>query len=183
MSKPLEIEGMKFGRLTAIRYSHTKNNLRYWECICECGATVYVAAKQLKRGGTKSCGCAKMEWIKKLKYKDGRCMDRLYGVWQTMLKRCYKENSNTYKYYGAKGIKVCEAWHEYSNFKEWAMANGYKPDAPKGECTIDRIDCMKDYEPENCRWVNMDVQRKNKRHGVNPYRDEKGRYSSKERAV
>lgn len=52
---------------------------------------------------------------------------------------------------------------DYSAFREWALASGYDPDAPFQECTIDRIDPSGDYEPSNCRWVDIATQERNKR--------------------
>lgn len=74
---------------------------------------------------------------------------RLYWIWQDMKKRCYNLNCKCFKWYGGKGVKVCEEWkNSYSNFKEWALLNGYADGL-----TIDRVDNTKDYEPSNCRWV------------------------------
>lgn len=81
-----------------------------------------------------------------------------------MKARCYNENNNVYKFYGAKGVRVCDEWlNDFQSFRDWAMANGYDPHAPRGECTIDRVDPYGDYSPDNCRWVSMEVQRGNKR--------------------
>lgn len=173
MGKRIDITGQRFGHLTVIKYSHTdpKSKKAVWECLCDCGKIHYVCGKELRSGNTKSCGCQKIEHTRMLKYKDGRRSERLYGVWNTMIRRCYCKTNKTYRFYGAKGIKVCDEWHNYPNFKKWAYENGYDETAPKGECTIDRIDFQGNYEPSNCRWVSMDVQRKNKRHGDNPYRD------------
>lgn len=83
--------------------------------------------------------------------------ERLYSIWRNMKRRCNEPNRKDYKYYGGKGIKVCEEWSQsYAAFKEWAISNGYSD-----ELTIDRIDFSKNYEPKNCRWIPFSEQRKN----------------------
>lgn len=87
----------------------------------------------------------------------GQTGTRLYRIWQSMKNRCYRPQQDSYKYYGAKGIKVCSEWHKFLSFYEWALANGYTENL-----TIDRKDSEGDYEPANCRWVTMRAQ--NRRH-------------------
>ena len=99
--------------------------------------------------------------------KHGFSRERLYkSVWAAMNQRCHNPNYHHYHLYGGRGISVCDEWrHDYLAFREWAMANGYDPDAPYGKCTIDRIDVNGNYEPSNCRFVTMMEQSKNKREG------------------
>lgn len=87
--------------------------------------------------------------------------DRLYCVWKTMRQRCNNPNSHDYKWYGALGINICKEWEDPKAFISWAKSSGYK----KG-LTIDRIDMNGNYEPNNCRWVTIGQQQKNKRNCV-----------------
>lgn len=83
---------------------------------------------------------------------------RLKSIYNNMKSRCYNENAKDYKYYGGKGVKICSSWRKsFACFCIWALTNGYSDDL-----TLDRIDNSGDYCPENCRWVNMKKQNRNK---------------------
>lgn len=97
-----------------------------------------------------------------MRYKHGGNGTRLHGVWIMMKQRCSNPKTCEYHRYGGRGIKVCDEWSSFANFRDWAMANGYDPNAPRGKCTLDRIDNDGDYEPSNCRWVDMQEQMKNR---------------------
>jgi hypothetical protein len=86
---------------------------------------------------------------------------KLYRKWADMLQRCKNPKSTNYKYYGGKGIRVQEEWNDFIPFMEWALENGYEEDL-----SIDRIDPLGNYEPENCRWVTREVQDNNKSDNV-----------------
>lgn len=155
MYKPEEIEGKKFGYLTAIKYSGNGK----WECKCDCGNIKCVETSKLVKGRTVSCGCKNK--LNQFKKTHGMTNTRIYSIWSGMKNRCQNMRKQGYEMYGGRGIVVCDEWngkHGFENFYEWSMKHGYSE-----ELTIDRIDNDKGYSPDNCRWVTMEIQNKNKR--------------------
>ena len=96
---------------------------------------------------------------------DNRSKTKLYKKYNDMKRRCYCPNNKNYKYYGARGITVCEEWlNDYNSFKQWALKNGYNENAKRGMCTLDRIDNNGNYEPSNCRFTTQSIQNMSMRH-------------------
>lgn len=154
-----DITGQKFGKLTAIKIYKVKRNghttSTYWLCECECGNFTSVEASRLRTGYTKSCGCLRNR--KNKNGVDSPDSEKLYRIWIGMKTRCYNPKAGNYKYYGGKGVSVCDEWKDdFKSFYTWAKENGYKKNL-----TIDRIDTNKDYEPSNCRWITQKEQTNN----------------------
>ena len=171
----IDLTGQRFGHLTVLQQKgHDHTNVT-WLCKCDCGKEKTVNGRSLRIGRTTSCGCSQYKWLKTKKIaehhggsrtKQYGGKERLYRVWLGMRQRCNNPNCNRYSLYGGRGISICSEWNDYSVFRGWAMEHGYNPEASRGECTIDRIDVNGNYEPSNCRWVNMKTQRENQRKEV-----------------
>ena len=132
----------------------SKHKARYGIFECQyCGNHWEVITTHINTGHTKSCGCVNLRITHGLTYHN------FYGTWACMVKRCSKPKREDYKYYGARGITVCEEWLDVSNFVAWCditfpNIEGY---------TLDRIDVNKGYSPENCRWADASTQVINQR--------------------
>lgn len=150
------LSGRKFGRLTVQERMTKPGNTHsaFWLCVCECGNKKVVATSNLLCGTVKSCGCLRKEQsVERFKraaannVTHGESRTHLYDVWHNMRQRCENPNSGVYRWYGAKGVKVCDEWHDFEGFSKWAHANGYKDldGVPRRErLSIDRIDLEQD---------------------------------------
>ena len=154
--------GKKYGRLTIIEVWWDKEKkATMCKCKCDCGNTHISYISKLTSGRVASCGCQRGN-----KKHNGHG-SRLYRIWQAMKTRCLNPNAANYRYYGGKGITVCDEWMNYAPFEEWAKENGYSD-----SLTIDRKDINKGYCPQNCEWVTMKHQ--NNHHKSNIYQIKMG---------
>lgn len=162
-----DLTGKKINRLTVIkRVDNSRWNETRWLCKCDCGKEVIATYGKIAYGHTKSCGCLAKDIFVKNVTKHKLRNTRLYNIWANMKQRCNNPNQKAYKYYGARGIKVCDEWlNSFENFYHWAIKNGYEKHLQKfgnKNTTIDRIDVNGNYEPSNCKWSTQKEQSLNK---------------------
>ena len=149
---PLDLIGEKFDRLTVIGKACTTKSGSVWVCLCDCGEIILKLTSSLRRKNMKHIGCkscsrnTRARSIVKNYGTRNYKKRKLYGIWKGMRSRCRDKGNTSYKYYGGKGIKVCEEWNDYKVFRSWALLNGYK-----NGMSIDRLDSFRDYEPSNCQ--------------------------------
>ena len=175
----VDLSRKRFGRLVAMEYVGRKNNRTLWKCKCDCGKETITGYSNLVNGITRSCGCLEKEnlYSKEFKRSHRKSASKdfdinlnehpLYGLWSSMLTRCYNKSCNSYKNYGGRGIKVCDWWlPENKGFENFLNDMGERPSL---NYTLDRIDVNGDYCPENCRWATAVQQSNNRTNSILVY--------------
>lgn len=158
----IDITGQQFNNWTVLRRSDHNNAQKKpkWDCVCICGTTRSVAGALLKNGLSKSCGCVRANKTHGLSRDSNGKMRKEYTIWSAMVHRCTFDNDKQYKYYGGRGIIVCDRW--LYSFPDFLL--------DMGECndglTLERRDTNGNYEPNNCYWASWNVQFRNTRHNV-----------------
>lgn len=163
MSKLLNLEGRRFGKLTVLEQAEHRGGRVAWRCICDCGEEKDILSTSLTSGKTISCGCFRRATTRATGKTNRKppYIKRLRSIYSAIQGRCYDKGNCGYKNYGGRGISVCEEWngeHGESVFIVWALENGYED-----SLTIDRKDNDKGYSPSNCKWSTMKEQQNNRR--------------------
>lgn len=147
---------MRFGCLV-VQDTERDGNRTWAHCVCDCGNTKRIRLDSLKGGTTRTCGCEQgpVRHGATRHYK----LSPAYRSWREMLKRCRNPNAIQWKYYGGRGVTVCERWQGPNGFANFLADMGKRPEG----LSLDRIDNDGNYEPTNCRWADRSTQMRNRR--------------------
>ena len=149
MGKIKNLENVRFGTWTATNTIVQKEGRALRICNCDCGTIGEVLTSNLTRGLSTGCDTCR---IQKMKTMDGDSKNHsefsgLYNTHSNMMSRCYCSTDKSYMYYGAKSVIVIKEWHQYKDFKTWALTSGWK----KG-LVLSRNEDLGNYEPSNVKW-------------------------------
>lgn len=157
-----DLTGLRFGRWSVASFAGMVGTEgAHWICRCDCGTERRVRSLNLRSGKTVSCGCYNLEAIAERSRSHGHAQRGAkppeYLAWENMRKRCNNPSDPRFKWYGARGISVCERWNSFENF----LADVGR--RPSRKHSLDRINNDGNYEAGNCRWTTAIVQQNNRR--------------------
>jgi len=161
---PEKLNGRIYGRLTVKSFSRwkiSKDGVKnsYWLCECSCGKTCTKARSGLT--DTASCGCYRSEIISAQRTTHGYGGTPTYKSWTKMKERCTLDSYAEKEYYQDLGITICDRW--FNSFENFLEDMGERPEGK----SLDRIDVLLGYTPENCRWADGTIQSYNTRRRSN----------------
>lgn len=152
----IDLAGQRFTRWTVERLSEGCE-VKYWDCVCDCGERKSVFGGDLKRGGSKSCGCLTREVSAKRLGTHGMSFHPAYRAWIQAKVRCEDRSKSENREYWGRGIAVCDEWQTFEGF--WRDMG---PTWSRGR-TLDRRNNDGGYEATNCRWFTSKEQANNRR--------------------
>lgn len=168
----IEHTGQRFGLLDVLSRGPNKNGKPSWWCRCQAdGNSILVCGESLRNGETRSCGCLFAEGTRLGFHRThGQSKTREYGIWNSMKDRCCNPKAPAYRYYGGRGIQICNLWK--TDYEAFYQSMGARPGSGY---SIDRIDndggywcgkcseCIQNGWSFNCRWATRKEQAVNRR--------------------
>lgn len=157
------LAGEKFGRWTLVEFHSATGRYgrdKKWLAKCDCGVVKSVYIENILRGKSTSCGCLRAEELSKRSSTHRHTagvVTSTYRSWYHMKGRCLNKSDAAYGDYGGRGITVCKDWAE--SFEKFLFDMG---ECPKRH-SIERIDVNGNYEPGNCKWIDVRLQARNMR--------------------
>jgi hypothetical protein len=150
-------------RLTVLENLPPRKRNSYALCLCDCGREIAILIARVKNGNTKSCGCLatekKREVAREKNITHGLSGHSLYFIWKSIKSRCGNSKDKDYKWYGGRGIRLCNEWQKnFQAFFDASIKAGWREGLQ-----IDRIDNDKGYEPGNIHFVTSKENNRNKR--------------------
>jgi len=109
----IDISNKRFHNLSVVELAYVKQGNVYWSCLCDCGNKVIVAACNLKKGNTKSCGCISIALQEETCVKKYGCKSSFQNedvkdkFKKTMLKKIWRKLSCTKCRDSIKNGKIC----------------------------------------------------------------------------
>jgi hypothetical protein len=161
MSALIDLTNKSFGAWTVICRGPTTTHIQWW-CQCmRCGTIHLVLGMHLRRGSSRSCGCANRDRMRQgllRNFIHGMTGTTEYTIWLHMKQRCLNPKAPDYHNYGGRGITICPRWQD--SFEAFFADMGPRPSP---QYTMERVRNMDGYSPDNCVWGTAVDQGRNRR--------------------
>lgn len=152
----IDLTGRTVNKLTVIKRVENVKRQPAWLCKCECGGEIRVLGHTLRSQDIADCGCGSRERRAAVRRTHGMTNTPEFKIWSLIKERCLKPNCKAWKWYGGKGITLCDRWLKFENFYADMGPR------PSEKHSVDRVDNTRGYSPDNCRWA-TDIQQANNR--------------------